>query len=137
MLEKKFKLFDVILLYKEINGDDVLNVLSIPQLKGIINDEDLKSIPLYKLKVLNNLLKPHIDNVREVVESSIKKHGEEKDGGISINPDNPKYELFMNDLNELLGQEVEFKYKPFTLSDIEAYKVNQYCNIIFTLVEDE
>lgn len=83
------------------------------------------------LRMINDELREYYQFKAEL----FKKYGEEKDGQLIINKDDPNFPLFMKELNEL-DHEVEFNFRKITEEElIESGLTAKQMSIIWEMVE--
>lgn len=83
------------------------------------------------LRMINDELREYYQFKAEL----FKKYGEEKDGQLIINKDDPNFPLFMKELNEL-DQDVDFNFRKITEEElIESGLTAKQMSIIWEMVE--
>jgi len=110
--------------------------------KGFIN-EKINLVSKYTLSNLSEFLTKEKKKLEDVRNDLINKHGEEKDGNISIETFlddektqiNPKFIEFQNEYNELLSLDKEVSYSPIPVSELDKIDSEANYKLIFKLVK--
>ena len=150
MEKLKLKLGEVLQLGHEING------LTNPETGEIIYEgflnQNLSIILKYELTDCGELLTKERKKIDSLRDELIKKHGEEKNGGIVVNmyleskdaegniikTINPKYLDFDAEYSKLLDQEKEIEFPEITLQDLkDAGKTKDQYRVLFKFVKKE
>ena len=110
-------------------------------MKPAIQKLVVKELPAklsYRLAKLVRLLEPEYVSYEETRRKLVEKYGDKtEDGNITVPQD--KLEVFMNELNGVLKEEVEFSYIPFSIDEIEKVElsVQDIVSIEKLLIEKE
>jgi hypothetical protein len=129
MSKIKLKLGEIIALEAEINGI-VNQQTGEVALKGLLS-ENINLVIKYRLTKLAEVLAADKKTVEDMRNDLIKKYGEEDGkGNMFVNPfsdeaktiQNPKFGLFANEYNTLLGEEKEIEFPSITLDDLKDVK---------------
>jgi hypothetical protein len=132
----KLPLYEILELEKEIVGFDKSFTTS--EVKEHVNGFiELNIDQATKYFIHRLLLK--IQEEKKLIESSklelFQKYGEsEENGNIIILPENT--EIFFNELNELMNNEIEIEYKPIKIETLEKIVDKVFFNILYKLVQE-
>jgi len=92
-----------------------------PTLRKMVTKE-LPAKLAYRLAKLIKNLETEYTSYEETRKKLVGKYGDkEEDNSISVPPD--KIDVFMGELNEVLKEEVEITYIPFSLDEIEKIEL--------------
>ena len=121
MKPKNLKLGEISLIYSEILGNQNLG------LKGLMSCEMKMSVK-FKLHTLAKTLEPHF----LFVQDENKKLLEENGGNIDQN--SPRFQEFVDKMNEIMMIEHEISVPELTITDFEDLKTNEYPANLFNLI---
>jgi hypothetical protein len=131
----KLPLYQILELEQEILGYDKPNVLE-GEKKHVNGFVELEINGAIKYYVHRLLLK--IQEEKKLIESSkmelFKKYGNEQDGSIVVSPE--KQDLFMQELNDLMLNEIELEYKPISIETLEKITDSTVFNILYKLIQE-
>lgn len=97
---------------------------------------DIKGVVGFKiarnLRMINDELREYYQYKAEL----FKKYGEEKDGQLIINKDDPNFPLFMKELKPLMETEVNFDFRKITEEElIDSGLTSGQMSLIWEMVE--
>jgi hypothetical protein len=149
MKQKKFKLFELLLLEVELNG--VLDQKTGTQLvKGFLNQK-VPLITKYEQTPLSEYLKKEKGIINSLKHDLIKEYGVEENGDIivkatidEINENgehiqviNPNFELLNKSFEDLINQEKEISYIPIKIQTLNNIETEENYVILYNLIENE
>jgi hypothetical protein len=149
MEKAKLKLYEILALDAELNGftDQQTGRMIV---EGILSKEMKLSLK-YWLSDLSDKIVKEKEKVGKLREDLIKKHGTADDsGGISIPmyinqvfdennkmvsaDNNPVYEAFQKEYQDLLEEDVNIEYKAINLSEVQDIKTKDIPKVFFKLM---
>lgn len=144
MEKKTLKLAEYYQLEAELNG--VTNTQTGEKvLQGVLAQKLTLGVK-YWLTDLAKRVKEQTEACETLKNDLIKKHGEEKDGGVqipyTIKEDgkdvlNPKFIEFQKEYQSLLNEERELEYKELKLSDLSSLETEETYTLLFSLLKAE
>lgn len=149
------KLFEFLNLEAEING--LVNQQTGEEIaKGLLS-EKLNMVTKYWITDLNKRLTSEKESINKLRDELIMKHGsQDEQGGYQLLPSfkkedgvdengnpkfiyepNPQFFEFQKEYNDLLNQERELEYKPFSIDDFKHVETEGNYSTFFKLIKFE